>query len=82
MGRAFCYELGGREDDDDGYVRGRGRGNKGGNPCLLLIYCSSGYVLYIHFNMVSVVLPERYTRLKAEAEEQNTADMRRNTQLI
>jgi hypothetical protein len=39
-------------------VGGKG---KGGNPCLLLIYFSSGYVLYIHFNMVSVVLPERYT---------------------
>jgi hypothetical protein len=75
-GGAFCYKLGGgREDDDDDDDDGGGGGGGGGggdgyiwgdgreadSPCLLLIYCSSGYVLYTHFNMVSVLLQERDT---------------------
>jgi len=46
------------------------RGKGSDSPCLLLIYCSSGCVLYIHFNMVSVVLQERATRSKYKRIQQ------------
>jgi hypothetical protein len=46
------------------------RGKGSDSPCLLLIYCSSGCVLYIHFNMVSVVLQARATRSKYKCIQQ------------